>query len=106
MRRLQRLKEKYDSIDDKYKRMSIDDKINAFIEEYDLDEEVNVIELQKWHRILTNSCLVGRLKFMKEHKVNDRSMVTVRDFIGMTKNDFGGDIIKKLEEAYNERRGD
>ena len=51
----------------------------------------------EWHHKLTRSCLMGRQQFAKDHGVNLDGEMTVEEFIDLTKNAFGGDIIKKLE---------
>ena len=52
----------------------------------------------EWHHKLTGSCLMGRRQFAKDHGVDLDGEMTVDDFIALTKNAFGGDIIKRLEE--------
>ena len=52
----------------------------------------------EWHHKLTGSCLMGRRQFAKDHGVDFDGEMTVDDFIALTKNAFGGDIIKKLEK--------
>ena len=51
----------------------------------------------EWHHKLTRSCLMGRQQFAKDHDVDLEGEMTVEEFIALTKNAFGGDIIKKLE---------
>ena len=51
----------------------------------------------EWHHKLTGSCLMGRQQFAKDHGVDLEGEMTVEEFIELTKNSFGGDIIKKLE---------
>ena len=51
----------------------------------------------EWHHKLTRSCLMGRQQFAKDHGVDLEGEMTVEEFIELTKNSFGGDIIKKLE---------
>ena len=52
----------------------------------------------EWHHKLTRSCLMGRQQFAKDHGVDLDGEMTVEEFIALTKNAFGGDIIKRLEE--------
>ena len=54
----------------------------------------------EWHHKLTGSCLLGRHQFAKDHGVDRDGEMTVEEFIALTKNAFGGDIIKRLEENY------
>lgn len=51
----------------------------------------------EWHHKLTRSCLMGRQQFAKDHGVDLEGEMTVEEFIALTKNAFGGDIIKRLE---------
>ena len=51
----------------------------------------------EWHHKLTGSCLMGRQQFAKDHDVDLEGDMTVEEFIALTRNAFGGDIIKKLE---------
>lgn len=53
----------------------------------------------EWHHKLTRSCLMGRQQFAKDHNVDLEGEMTVEEFIALTKNSFGGDIIKRLEEG-------
>ena len=64
----------------------------------DLDTEYG--DLFDWHHILTGSCEFGRKQWCKEHGFQPTDKITVRDFIRLTKFDFGGDIIGKLEKEY------
>ena len=52
----------------------------------------------EWHHKLTRSCLMGRQQFAKDHDIDLDGEMTVEEFIALTKNAFGGDIIKKLEK--------
>ena len=42
---------------------------------------------------------MGRRQFAKDNGVDLDGEMTVEDFIALTKNAFGGDIIKQLEEG-------
>ena len=53
----------------------------------------------EWHHKLTRSCLMGRQQFTKDHDVDLEGEMTVEEFIALTKNACGGDIIRKLEEG-------
>ena len=52
----------------------------------------------EWHHKLTGSCLMGRQQFAKDHDVDLDGEMTVKEFIELTENAFGGEIIKRLEE--------
>ena len=51
----------------------------------------------EWHHKLTGSCLMGRKQFAKDHGVDLDGEMTVEEFIALTKNAFGGEIIRQLE---------
>ena len=60
-------------------------------------------DLYDWHHRLTGSCKMGRDKFQKAHGLSLDGRMTVGEFIELTKDAYGGDIIKKLKEKYDER---
>ncbi len=77
-------------------------RIQQFIQKYpDPDKPVPFAELFEWHHILTGSCRFGREKFVEQHQLDTNAEYTPRFFINLTKNDFGGEIIRKLTKAYN-----
>ena len=59
-------------------------------------------DLYDWHHRLTGSCVAGRNAFAKDHGIDMDGSSTVEYFIELTKNAYGGHIIRKLEETYNQ----
>ena len=57
-------------------------------------------DLYDWHHRLTGSCVAGRNAFAKDHGIDMEGSSTVEDFIELTRNAYGGSIIRKLEETY------
>ncbi len=52
-----------------------------------------------WHRNLTGSCEMGRKAFVRDHNIDiENDVMTVADFINLTKNSFGGSVIRQLAE--------
>lgn len=51
---------------------------------------------------LTGSCEMGRREFAKSHgySLTEEELLTVEEFIELTKNSYGGSVIRKLREAY------
>ena len=88
------------SLQDKiFEDMDTDEKIDAFLEEFKLDVKYPAKTFYEWHHKLTGSCEFGRNSFVKNHGIDlENGMYTVKEFIEYTKNDFGGEIIKQLEE--------
>ena len=67
-----------------------------------LDTVVTAKELFDWHNILTGSCMMGRKQWCKDNGVNvDTDTFTIKQFIKLTQNAFGGSTIKKLTQLYN-----
>ena len=55
--------------------------------------KLTVKELYNWHGILTGSCRFGRTQFQTEHNLKDDDLLTLEEFVELTKNAFGGDRI-------------
>ena len=80
------------------KNMPIEDRIVLFNSTYpDRSKPIPAKELFDWHNILTGSCLMGRKEWCRSHGINiERDSFTVNEFIKLTKNSYGGEIIIKL----------
>ena len=77
--------------------MTIEERIEKFIEVFgSLDSEHTGKEFYDWHHILTGSCRMGRDKFCKENGIDLTKKYSVRYFLNITKNSYGGDIIKQI----------
>ena len=77
--------------------MPIEERIEKFIEVFgSLDSEHMGEEFYDWHHILTGSCRMGRDKFCKENGIDLTKKYSVRYFLNITKNSYGGDIIKQI----------
>ena len=81
----------------------IEKRIERFKISYpDADSVVDNAELYKWHNTLTGSCAYGRKQFARDHGIDiEAGSMTVREFVELTKDAFGGQVIKQLKEAYN-----
>jgi hypothetical protein len=60
-------------------------------------------DLYDWHHRLTGSCAAGRKAFAKDHGIDMAGSSTVAYFLELTKNAYGGHIIKNLAKAYEEK---
>ena len=60
------------------------------------EETLTVKELFFWHGLLTGSCVFGRSEFQKEHDLKDSDKLTLKEFVKLTENSFGGQHIKEL----------
>ena len=57
-------------------------------------------DLFAYHHVLTGSCRMGREQFCSNHSIDLDGKTTVREFIALTQDSYGGDIIKLLPKAY------
>ena len=79
------------------REMPIEERIEKFIEVFgSLDSEHTGKEFYDWHHILTGSCRMGRDAFCKENGIDLTKKYSVKYFLNITKNSYGGDIIKKI----------
>ena len=78
--------------------LNVDEKIEQFKQKFkDYSKKVSALELFDWHGKLTGSCKSGRGSFCHNNAINVNSdSFTIFEFIELTKNSYGGDIIKKL----------
>ncbi len=83
-----------------FRNMNVDEKIELFIRKFNFNEQYPAKEFYDWHNKLTGSCEMGRKVFCKNHGINiEKDNMTVKEFIELTENDFGGSVIKKIKEC-------
>ena len=82
-------------------KMSVTDKINEFVSKFEKEKRYVGSLYFEWHNILTGSCLFGRNEFIRSKGLDLNSKYTVKEFIELCENDYGGEIIKKLKEYYD-----
>lgn len=80
-----------------YATLDIETKIAEFKKLF-TNGAVDVKTLHTWHGILTGSCEYGRSQFQKEHGLKDDDTLSLDEFITLTQNAYGREIIKKLKE--------
>lgn len=57
-------------------------------------------DLFTYHHVLTGSCRMGRESFCQNKGIDLDGITTVREFVNLTKDSYGADIILKLPEVY------
>ena len=84
------------------RNMPTEQRIAKFREQFpDADVKIPARQLYDWHHILTGSCQMGRNQFARDHDINiDTDTFTVREFINLTCNAYGSDVVRQLAEAY------
>ena len=89
-----------------FEDMPEEERITAFIEAHQWGVEYPDSDFFDWHHRLTGSCEMGRRQFAAERgleKLDGRR--TVESFIELTRNAYGGDVIRRLEESYKTQKG-
>lgn len=83
-----------------FAEMDVEETIDMFIKEFsDAEKKYPAKDFYIWHNRLTGSCEAGRNHFIKENGIDlDKDMFTVKEFIEMTENSFGGKIVKQLKQ--------
>ena len=82
-----------------FANMDTDEAIEAFISEFVPGKKYPARDFYVWHNRLTGSCEFGRNKFVREHGIDlENGTYTVEEFIEITKDDFGGDVIRQIKE--------
>ena len=84
-----------------FEDMSEDERIDAFAAEFPkFENSYCAKDFFDWHGRLTGSCLMGREDFIKRHGISLSDEMTVKRFTELTKDAYGGDVIKRLETRY------
>ena len=82
-----------------YTNMDTDVKITEFKATHDMVTKYKARYLYNWHQRLTGSCKMGRKKFVSDNEIDlGRDEYTIPEFIALTKDSFGGEIILRLGE--------
>lgn len=92
-----------DALRDKlFEDMPIEKRIEAFIGEFTPGVKYSVRQFYDWHHRLTGSCEMGRTEFALTHDIDlEHDMMTPEEFISLTENAYGGNVIKQLKAAMN-----
>ena len=75
-----------------------EERLEAFKEHFkDFVQLYPAKELFHWHHVLTGSCKQGREAFCRSHGIDlGKDFFTIDQFVRMTKDSYGGDIVEKL----------
>ena len=80
---------------------SEEERLDAFKKKFpEYDVKYDNRDLFKYHHILTGSCRMGRELFVSSKGLSLDDKTSVREFVKLTKNAYGGDIIQKLPGIY------
>lgn len=96
------LKDAFMSLQKKlYDDSTVEERIEAFKKQFpEYDVKYDNRDLFVYHHVLTGSCRMGREAFMSNKGLSLDGKTSVREFVKLTQDAYGCDIIKKLPEAY------
>ena len=96
------LKEAMKSLQEKiFEDLSEEERIDMFLNEFEKDKKYKGHVFFDWHNKLTGSCLMGRELFVEENELDLEKEYTVDEFIELTKDAYGSEIIRDLEKRWN-----
>jgi hypothetical protein len=86
-----------------FEDMPEDARIDAFLRETDREKTYPTQYFYDWHHRLTGSCDMGRKQFAQDHGVDlEHGMMTLTEFLELTKDAYGGDVIRKVISKMQE----
>ena len=95
------LEEAIESLRDKiFAELDVEERIEDFNKQFNKTDSYSGIEFFKWHNLLTGSCLQGRESFVRDNHIDLNKKYSVKEFINICKNSYGGEVIEGLEEFY------
>lgn len=95
------LKEAMKSLQEKiFEDLSEEERIDMFLNEFEKGKKYKGHIFFDWHNKLTGSCLMGRELFVEENELDLEKEYTVDEFIELTKDAYGSEIIRKLKERW------
>lgn len=87
--------------------MPTEERITAFCKEFKPGVKRPATDFFSWHHRLTGSCEQGRREFARQHDVDiDSDELTPEEFFALTRDSYGGSIIRQTEEAFAARNGE
>lgn len=89
-------------LEKQFEDMGEDERIEAFLNEIDLEKRYPTSVFFDWHHYLTGSCEMGRKAFVAEHEIDlEHGTMTAMEFIELTKDAYGGSVIQHLAERIS-----
>ena len=89
-------------LEKQFEDMDEDERIEAFLNEVDLEKRYPTSVFFDWHHRLTGSCEMGRKAFAAEHEIDlENGTMTAMQFIELTKDAYGGSVIRHLAERIS-----
>lgn len=87
--------------------MPTDERIAAFCKEFKPGVKRPATDFFSWHHRLTGSCEQGRREFARQHDIDiDSDELTPEEFFALTRDSYGGSIIRQTEEKFAASNGE
>lgn len=77
--------------------------IGKFLTEFEHGKTYKGSVFFDWHHYLTGSCKMGREAFVKNHGFDLDAEYTVTEFFNACRNDYGSEVIKRLEKMWESK---
>ena len=96
------LRNAFDSLQEKlYDDSTEEERIEAFKKKFpEYDVKYSNRDLFIYHHVLTGSCKIGRETFVANRGLSLDGETSIREFVELTKDSYGSEIIKRLPTAY------
>lgn len=96
------LHDAFSSLQEKlYDDSTEEERIEAFRKKFpEYDTPYPNRDLFAYHHVLIGSCRMGRESFCEDKGISLDGSTTVREFVSLTKDSYGGETIRKLPEVY------
>jgi hypothetical protein len=83
-----------------FEEMPLEERIDAFIKAHNVDDGYTAQSFSDWHGRLNGSCPMGREQWMRDRQIDINSDMTVSEFIKLTENAYGSDVIREVKKRY------
>ena len=80
--------------------MDVEERIEMFLKEFKRNKKYKGTVFFDWHNKLTGSCAMGRTLFIRDNNLSLDDEYTVDEFIAITENSYGSEIIKQLKARW------
>lgn len=90
-----------------FENMPEEERIAAFLVETEDEKRYPAQHFYDWHHRLTGSCDMGRQQFARDNGIDvDNCTMTLREFLELTKDAYGGDVIRRVMNEVEKEEND
>lgn len=96
------LREANDALEEKINyKTSIPERIERFLDNFNIYDTYSGKVLYEWHNKLTGSCKTGRDQFVRTHNIDLNKKYSIEDFVKLTKGSYRHKIIMDMFKLMN-----